>query len=56
MAEARLAADIVLDESDVLAFLDNRPVFPGHVLVIPRRHYETFAEVPEPMVGRRSQG
>lgn len=30
----------------MLAFLDVRPVFKGHVLVIPRAHYETLADLP----------
>ena len=29
-------ADVVLDETDFLAFLDRRPVFKGHVLLVPR--------------------
>jgi len=35
----------VLDETEVVAFLDRRPLFPGHVLVIPRRHYETLPDL-----------
>jgi histidine triad (HIT) family protein len=31
----------------VVAFLDHAPVFPGHTLVVPTRHYETFDELPE---------
>jgi histidine triad (HIT) family protein len=38
-------AHVVLDEEEILAFLDRRPVFPGHVLVVPRRHYETLADL-----------
>lgn len=34
-------------KADVLAFLDARPVFPGHTLVVPRVHYSTLAEVPD---------
>ena len=37
---------VVLDEPDVLAFLDYRPVFKGHVLVIPREHVVTLPELP----------
>ena len=37
---------MVLDEADVLAFLDVRPVFPGHVLVVPRQHHETLLDLP----------
>ena len=37
---------VVLDEPDVVAFLDIRPVFKGHVLVIPRLHVVTLPELP----------
>jgi histidine triad (HIT) family protein len=43
-------ADIVLDEPDVIAFLDHRPVFKGHVLVIPREHFVTLPELPVPLL------
>jgi histidine triad (HIT) family protein len=36
----------ILDEPDVVAFLDARPVFPGHTLVVPRAHIETFDDCP----------
>jgi histidine triad (HIT) family protein len=39
-------AHTVLEDDDVLAFLDHRPLFPGHVLVIPRAHHETLADLP----------
>ncbi len=39
-------AELVLDEADVVAFLDLRPVFPGHVLVVPRQHHQTLPELP----------
>jgi histidine triad (HIT) family protein len=42
--------DLVLDEDQVSAFLDRRPVFPGHVLVVPRAHFETLVDVPLPLV------
>ena len=38
--------DIVAGDEHTLAFLDNRPVFPGHVLLVPREHYETLADLP----------
>ena len=37
---------VVLDEPDLIAFLDYRPVFKGHVLVIPREHVVTLPELP----------
>ncbi|MGA8117234.1 MAG: HIT family protein [Actinocatenispora sp.] len=36
----------VLQTSDVVGFLDTRPVFKGHVLVVPREHRETLADLP----------
>ena len=44
--DGEIAAHVVLDEDLVLAFLDQRPVFPGHVLVIPRQHHETLMDLP----------
>jgi len=40
-----VAAHSVLDESGVVAFLDVRPVFKGHVLVVPRVHRATLADL-----------
>ena len=39
-------ADVVLDEPDLLAFLDRRPVFKGHVLLVPRDHVVTLPDLP----------
>ena len=39
-------AHMVLDEADVIAFLDRRPLFPGHVLVVPRSHNRSLADLP----------
>jgi histidine triad (HIT) family protein len=41
----------VLSTPAVLAFLDHRPVFKGHVLVLPRTHVVTLADLPMPDVG-----
>jgi histidine triad (HIT) family protein len=43
-------AHVVLDEPGVLGFLDIRPLFPGHVLVVPKRHFETLTDLPAEMV------
>jgi histidine triad (HIT) family protein len=40
----------VLEDDACLGFLDARPVFAGHVLLIPRTHYETFADLPSGLV------
>ena len=39
------AADIVLDVEAAVGFLDRRPLFKGHVLVVPRRHIVTMPEL-----------
>ena len=44
-------ADIVLDTDGVLGFLDVRPLFPGHVLVVPKEHQETLTDLPPELVG-----
>ena len=44
------AGHIVLDEPDVVAFLDHRPVFKGHVLVIPRAHVVTLPDLPAELI------
>jgi histidine triad (HIT) family protein len=37
----------VLDEPEALAFLDTRPVFKGHALVVPRQHIATLVDLPD---------
>jgi len=44
-------ADVVLSDQVAVAFLDRRPVFPGHVLIVPREHIETFLDLPGDQVG-----
>jgi histidine triad (HIT) family protein len=44
-------AAVVLDDEGFLAFLDVRPVFPGHTLLVPRAHHETLTDLPVDLVG-----
>lgn len=44
-------ASIVLDEPGALAFLDHRPLFHGHCLLVPRAHVETLLDLPDEQVG-----
>jgi histidine triad (HIT) family protein len=39
-------AEVVLDEDDLVAFLDTRPVFKGHALLVPREHVVTLPDLP----------
>jgi histidine triad (HIT) family protein len=41
-----LAASIVYEDDDHVAFLDARPLFEGHTLLVPRAHVETLADLP----------
>ncbi|HEX7134638.1 MAG TPA: HIT family protein [Iamia sp.] len=49
-------AHVVLDDDAAMAFLDVRPLFPGHVLLVPREHHETLTDLPpdqvEPLFSR----
>ncbi len=46
-----LDAEIVYSDDDVVAFLDHRPLFPGHTLVMPRAHVETLRDLPADVIG-----
>lgn len=41
----------VFEDSVSMAFLDHRPLFPGHCLLVPRVHYETLGDLPAQLVG-----
>src|SRR4051812_33812486 len=43
-------AALVLEDEIAVAFLDHRPLLPGHVLVVPRVHVETLADLPADLV------
>jgi histidine triad (HIT) family protein len=43
-------AAVVLEDEDVLGFLDVRPVFKGHTLLVPRRHVDTLVDLPDDLV------
>jgi histidine triad (HIT) family protein len=51
IVSGELSAVIVFEDKDSLAFLDHRPLFPGHTLLVPREHYETLTDLPAEHVG-----
>ena len=51
IVSGELPATIVYEDDDSVAFLDHRPLFPGHTLLIPREHVETLGELPVKLVG-----
>jgi histidine triad (HIT) family protein len=40
-------AEIVAEDAAGIAFLDVRPIFAGHTLVVPRAHVETLVDLPD---------
>ena len=46
-----LPAHVVLDDDVALGFLDVRPLFPGHVLLVPRGHVEQLTDLAPDLVG-----
>lgn len=51
IASGELDAHLVYDDDSFVAFLDLRPIFPGHTLLIPRAHHETLPDLPGDLVG-----
>jgi histidine triad (HIT) family protein len=49
IAQGQTPAARVLETDTVIAFLDHRPLFPGHCLVIPREHVDTLGDLPRPL-------
>ena len=52
IARHQEGSNMVFEDDISVAFLDKRPVFPGHTLVIPIKHYETLKDLPVGIIGR----
>ncbi len=50
MVRGEVEAQAVFEDAVALAFLDRRPIFPGHCLLVPRTHYETLADLPAELI------
>src|SRR5487761_620037 len=51
IARNEVTRHIVFQDDVSVAFLDRRPVFLGHCLLIPNKHYETLSDLPKELVG-----
>ena len=51
IVSGEIPAVIVYEDNDTVAFLDHRPLFPGHLLLVPREHFETLGDLPATQVG-----
>ena len=46
VARGESKSAVVFEDDIALAFLDHRPLFAGHSLLIPKEHYETLSDLP----------
>jgi histidine triad (HIT) family protein len=51
VVSGEVPAVLVYEDENTLAFLDHRPLFPGHTLLVPREHFETLGDLPASQVG-----
>src|ERR1051325_10459389 len=51
IVSGQVPANIVYEDKHAIAFLDHRPLFPGHTLLVPREHVETLGDLPAKNVG-----
>jgi histidine triad (HIT) family protein len=45
IVSSELPATVVYEDEKAIAFLDHRPLFPGHTLLVPREHFETLGDL-----------
>ncbi len=46
IAQGAISAETIHEDENCIVFLDNGPLFAGHCLVCPKRHYDTLMDVP----------
>jgi len=51
IVRGELPAHVVYEDERFVAFLDTRPLFDGHVLLVPREHHATLLDLPEELHG-----
>jgi histidine triad (HIT) family protein len=51
IVSGEVSASIVFEDDVSLGFLDHRPLFPGHCLLVPKEHYETLTDLPAELIG-----
>ena len=50
IVSGELPATVIYEDEVSFAFLDHRPLFAGHTLLVPREHVETLGELPASQV------
>jgi histidine triad (HIT) family protein len=51
VVSGKIPAHVVFENEVAMAFLDHRPLFPGHCLLVPKDHFETLSDLPSELVG-----
>jgi histidine triad (HIT) family protein len=51
VVSSEVPAQVVFEDDISLAFLDHRPLFPGHSLLIPKQHFEVLSDLPPALAG-----
>lgn len=51
IVKGEVSAALIFEDEISVAFLDHRPLFPGHCLLVPRKHFETLTDLPRELVG-----
>jgi histidine triad (HIT) family protein len=51
IVSGELPATVIYEDDTSIAFLDHRPLFHGHTLLVPREHVETLSDLPAAQVG-----
>ena len=46
----KITSVIVFEDEECLGFLDHRPLFPGHSLLLPKQHVETLIDLPDELI------
>ena len=52
IVKKEIPAAIIHEDDEILAFLDIKPANKGHCLVIPKKGYVTFGDIPDDLLGR----
>ncbi|PIP73375.1 MAG: HIT family protein [Candidatus Lloydbacteria bacterium CG22_combo_CG10-13_8_21_14_all_47_15] len=47
-----IPAEIVYEDDFSIAFLDNRPINPGHTLLVPKEHHENLYDMPDTLLAK----
>ena len=51
IVSGEVPATLVYVDKNAVAFLDHRPLFHGHTLLVPREHVETLVDLPQELIG-----